>query len=197
MFTYGLAPSTGDSVPAALAAQTGVAGREYTALNTVGTAVTAGGAVYGGFYPIKFSSQVTVSDLVLRSLLPYSGSALSFRVGIYNDNNGVPGSLLIDAGTITWSAIGGGAAVTKACSQVLAANTTYWVVVGCSYATGAPSMHGTVGNNLPMANVGLMGEFGAAGYYFNHNGANALPSTAPTPTAGGYLFPRVYVRLAS
>jgi len=195
MFTYGL--DGGSPANPGLSPQTPAAGKEYTAINTIGTAITAGGAVYGAFYPIKFSAPATVASLVMRALLPYSGSALSFRVGIYNDNNGVPGTLLIDAGTITWSGISGGAAVTQACSQVLAANTQYWIAVGCAYASGAPSVHGTVGNNLPMANIGLMGELGAAGYYFNHNGANALPSTAPTPTAAGYLFPRVYVRLAS
>lgn len=195
MFTYGL--DGGSPANPALAAQAPVAGKEYTALNTVGTGTTINGPLYGAFYPIKFSAPATVSSLVLRALAAYSGTALSFRVGIYNDNNGVPGTLLIDAGTITWSGISAGAAVTQACSQVLSANTQYWVVVGCAYASGAPSMHATVGNNLPMANIGLMGELGAAGYYFNHNGANALPSTAPTVTAAGYLFPRVYVRLAS
>jgi hypothetical protein len=150
-------------------------------------------------YPIKFSSQVTVASLVMRSFLSYSGATVYFRVGIYNDNNGVPGTLLIDAGTIDWTGspvTPASSAVVKACSQVLQANTLYWIAVGCSI-TSAPSIHVTTGNNLPMANTGLMGELGAAGYYFNHNGANALPSTAPTFTAVGNLFPRVYVRLAS
>jgi hypothetical protein len=198
MYTYSLAPGGAEEqIFPALAAQAPVDGKEYTALNTVGTFTTAGASVYGAFIPLKFSNNATVASLVLRAGVAYSGSALSFRLGIYSDNNGVPGALLIDAGTITWSGITLGQTVTIACSQALSANVQYWVVVGCSYASGAPSMHATVGNNLPMANIGLMGELGAAGYYFNHNGANALPSTAPTVTAAGYLFPRVYVRLAS
>jgi len=198
MYSYGLAPGgETEQIFPALVAQAPVAGREYTALNTVGTFTTAGASIYGAFIPLKFSNSATVASLVLRAGVGYSGSALSFRLGIYSDNNGVPGALLIDAGTITWSGITLGQAVTIACSQALSANTQYWVVVGCSYASGAPSMHATVGNNKPFVDKGLMGELGGAGYYFNHNGANALPNPAPTVTEPAYLFPRVYVRLAS
>jgi hypothetical protein len=196
MFTYGLAPTTGSSENIAFLAQTPVSGRDYTALNTIGTILAAGTAVYGAFIPVKFSSATTVASLVLRAGLAYSGSALSFRLGIYSDNNGVPGALLIDAGTITWSGITQGQTVTIACSQALSADTLYWVAVGCAYASGAPSIQGTTGHNKPFADKGLSGELAAAGYYFNHNGANALPSTAPTVTTPANLFPRVYVRLA-
>lgn len=192
MYTYGFGL---DDLPA-LAAQKPVAAREYTALNTIGTGSQVNGPLFGAFIPIKFSAQATVSELVLRAILAYSGTALSFRVGIYNDNNGVPGSLLIDAGTITWSSVTLGQAKSIACSQVLNAGVLYWVAVGCNLASGAPSMHATVGHNLPFADLGLAGELGGAGYYFNHNGANALPSTAPAVTFAAYNFPRVYVKLA-
>lgn len=198
MYTYSLAPGTSEpQVPETLGAVTPVSGKEYYQLNTLYTASGNNTTIYGGFYPIKFSEQATVSALSIRAFAPYGGASLSFRLGIYEDNNGFPGALLIDAGTLNWFnfATAGDKLIT--CSQVLDADTTYWVAVGCMLTGVSPNMLLTIGNINPFASLGLVGELGAAGYYFNHNGANALPSTAPTITAVASGFPRVAVRLAS
>ena len=200
MYSYGLAQSDGgDSTFPTLAAQTPVATKDYTTLNTVPSVTGVGGPLYGAFYPIKFSASASVASLTLRSIASYGATpALSFRLGIYEDNNGVPGALLADAGTVTWSSISAGATVVKtfASPVTLSANTQYWVAFGSNLASGAPSMMTTVGTNKPFVDLGMAGEVGASGYYFSHNGANALPDPAPAVPFPAYGSARVWVRLS-
>ncbi|NDI23190.1 MAG: hypothetical protein EBY76_09135 [Betaproteobacteria bacterium] len=66
------------------------------------------------------------------------------RLGVYNDSNGAPGSLLIDAGQVSWTSATGAATLSITISQTMNAGW-YWTASSISTAAGA-SIIGYAGN---------------------------------------------------
>jgi hypothetical protein len=75
------------------------------------------------FYPFYLDTAETLSAMSVQVTTGGSSGSVC-RFGIYNDNAGQPGTVLLDAGTAASTGIG---ACTKgSLSQALAANTPYW-----------------------------------------------------------------------
>jgi len=71
---------------------------------------------------------VTLNQIGVITASTFSGTA-SFRLGIYNDNNGVPGTVLLDSGTVSCTS-----AITLyniTISQALSVGTVYWLAANC------------------------------------------------------------------
>lgn len=140
---------------------------------TVSSQTTAGGRMYAS--PIMFRQAKTLDRIACNI---GTGAAGNARLGIYNHDvtTGLPGSLLLDAGTVDVSTTGGKEIVI---SQALAARTLYWLVylsdVGASVrALQAASL------DAGMATVSETGNY--HGVYFTQT-YGALPASAPaTPT---------------
>ncbi len=121
-----------------------------------------------------------------------TGSPVAARLGIYKDQKGVPGALVVDAGEVDVTTI---AAVEATISKTLFGR--YWLAVIFESAT---SMQITLQSSAS-TNVGEYGAEAPAG------GANvlrptvtygALPSTYPAVTATDFAtanIPRIWLRV--
>lgn len=101
-----------------------VAGRLYSS-SISAAAVTTGAVVANTLYaiPVFTPLAVTVSLMGLEVTTFAAGNA---HLGIYNDSAGVPGSLLLDAGTIN-TGVSNGFKSIGSLSTILAAATWYWL----------------------------------------------------------------------
>ena len=198
MFTYGLDGANVDFEKLPFQPQTPVSGRRHKSLAATGIPGTAGSPHYGTFTPIKFSADTTITKIGLRVIFSFTGTTQNYRLGIYADDNGHPGARLLDAGTLAISnpTSPGHVDITLGTPLSVSANTVYWLAVGSANLSGTPALQIDVGYIEPFASLGTLGELGACGYYFNHNGANALPDPAPSTTSPTYGAPTVWVTVS-
>jgi hypothetical protein len=143
------------------------------------TATSIGGnnTATGKLFAAPFYSPVaqTFTKMGISMATSSTGSA---RLGVYNDNAGQPGSLLLDAGTVTYSA-------TSGLQQI--SSLTIPIPKGWSWLayTGSATM-GVQCTNTNILNAFLMGSssgtsISVAGGYSGSFVYGALPSTFPTP----------------
>lgn len=86
--------------------------------------------------PIIFGNDVTATSLNIEvTVAGTTGSVI--RLGIYNNNGGIPGTLVVDAGTVSGTTTG---AKSITISETLAAGQ-YWIAIA---SQGAPTTHPTV-----------------------------------------------------
>jgi hypothetical protein len=159
------------------------------------TALSVSGALTAGrMYAIPFfcPKESTTDYLAINCTTLVALGAV--RLGIYNDTNGEPGALLIDAGVADTTATG---VKTVACAQALAGGSLYWLAAlskSATHAFRAPALAGvinTIGNDAALPTTHITHFYAAQAY-------GALPSTFPTVTQGtGIVFPLVYVRLSA
>jgi hypothetical protein len=76
--------------------------------------------------PVRFPFDVTVDRLSVFVGSPAASTGAVVRLGIRNDLSGRPGTVLLDAGTVSTAAVTT-AYVTINVSQALTANTLYWL----------------------------------------------------------------------
>jgi hypothetical protein len=86
-----------------------------------------------------FPNSVTVDRLQILTRNVFSGTAV-FRLGIYNDNGGVPNTVLLDAGTVSATAASTAYAITV--SQAVTAGW-YWLALNMQTAATNSSIYGT------------------------------------------------------
>jgi hypothetical protein len=95
-----------------------------------------------------FPNAVTLDRLQILTRNVFSGTA-SFRLGIYNDNSGVPNTVLLDAGTVSATAASTAYAITI--SQAVSAGW-YWLAINRQTSATNNSIYGTSGSiTLPNA----------------------------------------------
>jgi len=75
-----------------------VSGSSYRSLGITGTATATNNQTF--YTPFFVPNSVTLNQLACITSSSFSGSA-SVRLGIYNDNNGLPNTVLLDAGTVS------------------------------------------------------------------------------------------------
>lgn len=112
------------------------------------------------------------------------------RLGIYNDNNGVPGSLLLDAGTLALSGTG---VKTSTINQSLTGPAKYWLA----------AIFDNVSLNLTaQVGIGLLGfasnsiSYGVQGLSANGVTFGALPDPFPASSPAAADAPMIVVRKA-
>lgn len=183
----------------------------YYATYGLGNVNNVGGANFpfvGGYTPIVFSTNTTVTGLAL-SLTVAAGTTgtFNFRLGLYADNGSLqPGSLIEDVGTIaiTSATAVGMKDANFASPRTFTANTVYWLALGVNQGgvgTTAPFLMGHSGSVLPFSNYGVPSNSGlyagAIGFRLQVDGSLALPASFTldaTQETIGYM-PRVYAKV--
>jgi hypothetical protein len=95
------------------------------------------------FFPYFQSETTTFDRIAIRSASTFSGTA-SIRLGVYNNSNYQPSSVVFDAGTVSVTAANQAAEITI--SETLTAGW-YWMAFSCETAT-APTTNKFVGANV-------------------------------------------------
>jgi hypothetical protein len=115
-----------------------------------------------------------------------TGSAGTCRLGIYTNNNGVPGTLIVDAGAVDTTSI----ALVEATIN-LPVRDWVWLVSVFSATptcrTGTNSFASLLGGSSPSS--GGKALFGASTY-------GAMPTAAPTMTGMSSVSPAMWLRIA-
>jgi len=119
----------------------------YSNINaTASTAATVNRTIYN---PIYIPNAITIDRLQIITINTFVGTAV-VRLGIYNDNGGVPSTVLVDGGTVSCTAAT--TAYTVTISQAVTAGW-YWLAFNMQTAATTPNFYGitdTIGvtNNL-------------------------------------------------
>lgn len=92
-----------------------------------------------------FLAKDTTFDRIACNVLTVSSSGSVVRLGIYNDNAGTPGTLVLDAGTVVGDSGTGVKAITI--SQALTAGV-YWLSACGQGGVTSPTMDGYTGNAI-------------------------------------------------
>jgi hypothetical protein len=149
----------------------------------------AAGRLYA--VPIEIPTPTTFTKIGINVTTGATGSPVMARLGIYKDQKGVPGALVVDAGEVDVTTV---AAVEATISKTLFGR--YWLAV---IFESASSLQITLQSSAST----LVGEYGAEGPV---GGANVLrptvtygppPSTYPTVTSADFdtaNIPRMWLR---
>jgi hypothetical protein len=168
--------------------------RWYTMPMTCSAKSVSGALTAGRMYAIPFfAPKASTTDyLAINCTTLIAGGEV--RLGIYNDTNGEPSSLLIDAGIADTSGTG---VKTVACAQALTGGSLYWLAAlskSATHAFRAPVIAGMVnviGDDVAFPTTHITHFYAAQTY-------GALPGTFPTVTQGtGIVFPLIYARLSA
>jgi len=110
------------------------------------------------------------------------------RLGIYSNNSGIPGSLILDAGTVSVSTTGDKEITI---SQVLASGWYFLVLLPSVAVTVTAVVPTTPENFLGSVSSGVLATTG----FTASQAFGALPNNFPTPTAINTAIPRLWLRL--
>lgn len=174
--------------------QTPVNGRKYTpiapqmiSVNTINV---------GSAAAVVFDTDCTITDLSIYLNATYSAATTySYRLGIYDDNDGEPDSLLVDAGTlnIATGAASGFKTIALGTSLAVNAYTPIWLVCAATHTGTVPALIHMAGHQQPYANYGLssavhyqaccFGYFTAPGTAFPATWSMTSPETQPVGVA--------------
>ncbi len=144
--------------------------------------------------PLFVTETITIDRIGAECTSPVNFS--TFRLGIYNsDSNGVPSTLLLDAGTIDTSTLG---AKTITISQTLTAGLYYLAggQQGGSTNVTMRAYHNVIGDHSPVASTSMTA---ANAYYtgFNQDSVTgAFPSTYTANNPNILQQPRIQFRVA-
>jgi len=173
------------SVPPVLHPGMRTSGTVYYFAATVLPSSTTGTVSANAFYcsPIYLMGTVTRIGIEVTT-----GSAGACRLGLFTNNNGVPGSLILDAGTVDTTNI---AIVEATISPIVLRNE--WIWMGAVFdatptvRTGGPSMAFMGGAGSTTASTrALTGSFTYG----------AFPATAPTVGSQSSVGPAIFLRSA-
>jgi len=145
------------------------------------------------FTPVFIQENITLDRIGAECTSLVASS--TYRLGIYNaDSNGVPSTLVIDAGTIDTSSTG---AKSITISQSLSAGLYY--LVGCQQggATNAimRAYHNIIGNFAPIANTSMSTTLYNTSYA-QDSVSGAFPSSTSSLSVGTLQPPRIQFRVA-
>lgn len=159
---------------------------------TTGTALTTGALTANRLYaiPVPFVEKSLLDQIAINVTATGTGNA---RLGVYEDDNGYPGKLLLDAGEVSIASTGVRAATI---AHVLAPGRKWLVVV----SSGAPTVRSfAVASLINQLGYGsALGTAGILGFYVAFTYA-ALPAAFPgSPTLiTAVPIPALFVRLAN
>jgi hypothetical protein len=151
------------------------------------------------FTPIFFPTTTTLDRISILSGSTFSGTGL-VRLGIYQNTNGMPSTLILDAGTVAPTAANTAYEITI--NQTLSAGL-YWLAVNSITAATTNTIVGSAGdsvNNLnpllgSMGNTTLTNNLGRVGYLQNVNVTSGFATvSSPSAVANNCIF--AYVRVA-
>lgn len=160
--------------------QTPVNTRKYLPLGVQLAGVT--GFNVSNCAAITFKDACNITALSIYQTATYSGATTyDYRLGVYGDNNGVPGSLLVDAGTlsIATGATAGFKTITLGSPLAITAGQRVWLIV-CGGGVGTvPTIYSYSGHTQPYANYGLSGANATQACCFTYTAAasTAFPAT--------------------
>jgi hypothetical protein len=103
------------------------------------------------YHPFFVPNSVTLDRLVFITGSTFSGTS-TVRMGIYADNNGIPGNLILDAGTGSGTTINQTVQITI--SQSLSAGNIYWLAFNSQTAAGTNTYYGV--SNSSIAGLQIM-----------------------------------------
>lgn len=115
-----------------------------------------------------------------------AGSAGAARLGLYSNNNGIPGTLILDCGTVDVTSI---ALVEATIAATVLRGEWIWM---CAVSDATPTLRsGTAANSMTAGSstpsAGIKGYAGTFTY-------GVLPSTAPAITTVSSVVPAMWLR---
>lgn len=113
------------------------------------------------------------------------------RLGVYRDKNGLPDSLIVDAGTV--AADSTGTKAITAIGQEVEARVLWLAAVAQGAATTPPDLRGTNDPNDRVASQGTASVSGSAVAYRMDSVSGALPATATIESTARDFGPRIGV----
>jgi hypothetical protein len=133
-----------------------VEGRFYKSPNILGYGSAPFNATNNFYLPFYVFSTNTFDRIAIATGATFSGTA-SVRLGIYNNNNGLPSTVLLDAGTVSATAASTNYSITisqslsvgwywLACNSITGATINNFVAMGTG--TGWPTLANTGGTSL-------------------------------------------------
>ena len=182
--------------------QTPVDARRYAQLGGLLGPVV--GANIGGAQFIVFRSACEVDELSVYLTATYSGaSTYDYRLGAYRDNDGVPGALIVDAGTVSIStgATMGYKTISLATPFSVAAGERIWFLAAATHFGAVPNVNHVLGHLQPYSDYGIVGAFqgSACAFAYATGPATALPdpfvlgSPQETQTAAVTVYAKVNI----
>jgi hypothetical protein len=144
--------------------------------------------------PIVTDQAMTITRLGIE-VTSAGGSGSVVRLGIYADSDGLPGSLVLDAGTIN------GTSATYqeiTISQALSASTRYWLMVVAQVGGNVSVRSARGGSPVPQAYTTTTNEAGSLRFTTGYptRWAGALLSTCSAPDDFRASAPRFTVKVA-
>lgn len=143
------------------------------------------------FTPMMLAVGRTADRIGIEVTVGGTASVSVHRIGIWADSNGVPGALLVDAGTVATDTFG---MKEVTISQALAANTVYWLGVA---QQGAPATNATVRVCVTQGPhmTDSLPTFPPSGYAATSiSGAFASNPTVTGNSGNGSGAPRIFLR---
>jgi len=138
------------------------------------------------FAPVVVSRRRIIAELGMIAIVAGATGSVS-RFAVYSDIEGVPGALLIDAGTVSSAATGN---TTKPVGLVVEAGM-YWVAVIAQGGVAPPTVRRLDGGDSRVG-VRNIANVASNGYYIDVSGA--LPATAGM-TIDSAVTPVLYTKL--
>lgn len=141
----------------------------------------ARGLTNGNLYFVPFQIWQTTTWQKIGVDINATDATGAVRVGVYSDNNGVPGARLVDAGTVSTSASGSVFVTTT----ITLTPGRYWSAIVLQGATGTPSTYEATGITFPIGNT-FAPTISATYNSYVETGVNgALPANASSFAANG------------
>lgn len=160
--------------------------------SSAGTNITMSTANRCFYIPILIGVQTTFDRIAARTASTFSGSGV-WRLGIYNNANGAPSSLVLDAGTVSPTAASTVYPITI--NQTLSIGW-YWLAVCAQTVASTNSIFGYGGPIFcPVSRVSDAG-FAHSLMWMQNSISGTLPDTATPIEATGSSFPLVGIRAA-
>jgi len=164
-----------------------VTGRYYAYVNGGGGTFspTANSTHY---MPLYIPTTATFDRIAIRASASFTGSH-TIRLGIYNNTNGLPSTVLLDAGTVNATAISTTYEITI--SQTLTAGW-YWLATNHVSASPPSNGYSTTGNTnwLATSALGMSSALSSITYYtqsVNVSGGFGTASPNAVSTVNGWL----------
>jgi hypothetical protein len=181
--------------------QTAVDERRFTQLGSFLTAVPGVNIGSAAFIVFRNACEITALEIYLNAT--YTGATTyDYRLGLYNDDNGKPGSLLVDGGTVSiaQNATAGFKTVTLGTAQAVTAGQTVWMVCAATHSGTVPTLINYAGHIQPYSDYGLTAATHTAAVCFAYTTgpATALPATftlaaTETQPAGVAVYAKVNI----
>jgi len=176
-----------------------ISGSYYRSPSTPSVSTGTGAAAVNTTYytPIDFSQSVTLDRIAINTTFTgFSGTA-SVRLGIFANTNGKPGTLILDAGTV--SPITNNASYAITINQSLSTGI-YWLAMNSITAASVNAYYGVA--NVNTLNNDLFGgaiqtttsSSGASGYTQSYNATSGFADAGTVSLTAFNVF--TYVRVA-